>query len=168
MGSSSAPAALSVPIVAPEQLDQLPFGDRMREALKLVLDGDSYREAAEAVGLQSHQDLWRAARRLGIGTSSCRVLDGHRRIARLANDELERRLVHDVDGISTKDLAVIGGIASDKLAKAEAWGRDANSSGNQTGLDRILEALAATGGGRVELSVEPAVPAIELAPTGHE
>ena len=160
--SSPTPAAFPVPIVTPDQLDELPFGPKMREALKLVLDGDSFREAAEAVGLQSHQDLWRAARRLGIGTSSSRVLDGHRRIARLANDELERRLLDDAEGISTKDLAVIGGIASDKLAKAEGWGPEGATEPG-SGLDAILNKLAATGG-TVTLAVSPGEQAIDVTP----
>jgi hypothetical protein len=38
----------------------------MRKALRLVRDGVPYREAAREVGLASHEDLHRAAKRLGL------------------------------------------------------------------------------------------------------
>ncbi|HKE10144.1 MAG TPA: hypothetical protein VKE73_01100 [Myxococcota bacterium] len=49
----------------------------------------------------------------------CKARRGCRRIVDLANHELERRVVEDPDSIATKDLAVAGGIAADKVAKYE-------------------------------------------------
>ncbi len=43
------------------------FRPRMVRALRLVARGLSTREAAEAAGLASHQDLARAAREFGLG-----------------------------------------------------------------------------------------------------
>jgi len=39
---------------------------RVRMGLLYLLEGATYREAARAVGLQTHQDLHRTAQRLGI------------------------------------------------------------------------------------------------------
>jgi hypothetical protein len=43
------------------------FRPKMRTALSLVANGVPVREAAEVVGLATHQDVARAARELGIG-----------------------------------------------------------------------------------------------------
>ena len=37
--------------VTPAQIDQLSYGPRVREALKLVVSGQTYRDAAQEVGL---------------------------------------------------------------------------------------------------------------------
>ena len=43
-----------------EQIERRWFGPRMKQALRLVLEGKSYRHAAELAGLKSHQDVARA------------------------------------------------------------------------------------------------------------
>jgi hypothetical protein len=81
-----------------------------------------YREAALAAGLRSHQDVYRAAKRLGLlEVHTTRLVEGYKRIADLSNQELERRLAESPEEISTKDLAVVSGIALDKVANYEGW-----------------------------------------------
>ncbi len=44
-----------------DQIDRRRFGRPMKQALRRVLIGESYRQAAEAEGID-HADLWKAAR----------------------------------------------------------------------------------------------------------
>jgi len=44
-----------------EQIDRRRFGRRMKQALRRALNGESYRAAAAAEGID-HADLWKAAR----------------------------------------------------------------------------------------------------------
>jgi hypothetical protein len=69
--SSSTPAlpALTPPAKPPvthEAIDATGLGEKIKAALHLVLDGTPYRDAAREVGLATHQDLHRAAKRLGL------------------------------------------------------------------------------------------------------
>jgi hypothetical protein len=45
-----------------------------------------------------------------------------RTLAHLSNHEIERRLEEAPEDVSIKDLAMVAGIASDKIAKYERWG----------------------------------------------
>ncbi len=85
------------------------------------------------------------------------MLDGTRRIAFLANDELERRLVEETDDVSTRDLVVAGGVAQDKLSVAEGWGKGAEEtpSTSSVGIAALAEEIVARGG-TLELRVSPA------------
>jgi hypothetical protein len=94
----------------------------MKAALHAVLDGTPYREAATAAGLRSHQDVYRAAKRLGLLDVHTKQLVAQcQRLADLSGSELERRLVEAPESIGTKDLSVINGIALDKVANYEGW-----------------------------------------------
>ena len=109
-----------------------------------MLDGTPYRDAAREAGLASHQDLHRAAKKPGLlEIHSSQLVGGFRRLVDLTNEELERRLVEHPDEISTKDLAVVGGIATDKVAKFEGWGRDQGSS---SVASQVADRLGALGG----------------------
>ena len=50
------------PVELTAEIKRRGFGDRMQRALRLVLEGASYRYAAELAGLKSHQDVARAAK----------------------------------------------------------------------------------------------------------
>ena len=52
------------------------FKPRMVRALKLVAAGHSFRDAAEATGHASHQDVARAARELGVGVRRVKRRNG--------------------------------------------------------------------------------------------
>jgi hypothetical protein len=114
--------------------------DRMRRALLRVAYGSSCREAARDEGYASHQDVARAARRFGLlDAKKDRIINGARRVAQLAQDELEDRLSEKPDDIGARDLAIIAGIAIDKVARAEKW--DAGNDGPTTLAD-MLNSLA--------------------------
>jgi len=56
-----------------EQIDRRRFSRRMKQALRRVLVGESYRAAAAAEGLD-HADLWKAARSVtGLRTEHLRA-----------------------------------------------------------------------------------------------
>jgi hypothetical protein len=118
----SIPAPQPKPPVTHEAIDATGSGETMKAALYLVLDGTPYREAAHEVGLASHQDLYRAAKRLGLLHAHTKHLVAQcQRLADLNAGELERRLVENPESIRTKDLSVTNGIALDKIRAYEGW-----------------------------------------------
>jgi hypothetical protein len=137
----------------------LPTNARMRAALRLVADGWTYREAAKAAGYASPKDLHGWAKRAGLlDAHTERLVAGLRRVASLSTEEIERRLEEAPEEISTKDLGVIAGIATDKIARFEGWsgGADPEASrrrGEQ--ISDVLEMLAQAGAVRVSLEVGP-------------
>jgi hypothetical protein len=143
----------------------LPTNERMKAALRLVAAGVDYRRAAEALGYQSQKDLHGWAKRAGLlEIHSERLVAGYKRIGQLSNQEIERRLEEAPEDVSIKDLAVVAGIASDKIAKYERWGL---SERENTGTDRfgaLVERIMAAGGATVSLSIEPHQQAIDVTP----
>ncbi len=120
------------------------------------LDPPSYREAAAAEGYATWSDVWRYANRFGlIDLSTGRLIGGVRRIARLSNDELEKRLIEQPESITSRDLVIANGVALDKLAKRERWGQEPDEGKSYaSALDKLAEAIAKSGV-RLELKVEP-------------
>jgi hypothetical protein len=157
--------------VTHETIDATQCGEKIKAALHLLLDGVPYRDAAREVGLASHQDLHRAAKRLGLLDVHTKQLVAQcKRVADLSGAELERRLVDDPASMGVKDLAVVNGIALDKIAKYESWGRDHADGSNLVG--QVYDRLKALEGRvRLEVTVErtplaeretPEPPALEL------
>lgn len=135
-----------------QEIDSRGFGEPMRKALHLVLDGTPYRDAAREVGLASHQDLHRAAKRLGLLEVHTRELVSQcKRVAHLSGSELERRLVENPDSIGAKDLSVISGIALDKIAKFEGWGHSRALEFGAAVVDRLSQLE-----GKLNITVERA------------
>ncbi len=145
-----------------------PEGDSSPLALS-----DVDRNVLEAVRLREQGHSWRAiAARLGVDPSNLRkqaLARGHsdtvaenRRayfaaqftaIADEANRQLLARLENG-EPLGPRDLAIVGGIATDKLAAAEAWNRPASEPGNWIeGLAAALQKL-----GPVRLELAPALP----------
>jgi len=78
--------------VTHEEIDATGYGPAMKAALYDVLIGMPYRDAAREAGLASHQDLYRAAKKLGLlEIHSSKLVGGFRRLVDLTNQELERR-----------------------------------------------------------------------------
>jgi hypothetical protein len=129
----------------------------MKAGLRLVAAGTDYRSAAEAVGYRSAKDLHGWAKRAGLlEVHNRELVAGFRRIASLSNQEIERRLEEAPQDVSIKDLAVVAGIASDKIARFERWGSgplDDNSNADRWGelLERVLEKGSAT----LTVKIEP-------------
>ena len=127
--------AADLPVVAKEaeeawtQIEQSNLGDRMKSALRRIACGGSIRSSAEAEGYSSHADVYRYAKQFGIvDVRTRRLIDTHRHVARLSGEELEQRLATKPDEISTHALAVIGGIATDKVLAHEKNQTDDGSS----------------------------------------
>ena len=123
------PAAPLPPIPAEheaawERVNKRGFRLRMRRALYLVALGLSPAAAARALGYLAKQDVWRNARETGLYRPGSEHLIGQsRRIAQMAGEELERRLVNDAEGIKSHDLVVQRGVENDKIARFERWGQ---------------------------------------------
>lgn len=140
---------------AEQSVEALACGERMKSALRLVVSGRTYREAAAEVGYSDHRDVYRWAKRSGLLAAHDRQLvEANRRVSALANAELERRLLDDPESIGTRDLAIIGGIAADKVAKFREREEDA---GTPERLARLLEAMQESGL-EAHLSLRPVAP----------
>ncbi len=145
-----APAA-DLPVVAKEaeeawtQIEQSNLGDRMKSALRRIACGGSIRGSAEAEGYSSHADVYRYAKQFGIvDVRTRKLIDTHRHVARLSGEELEQRLATQPDKISTHALAVIGGVATDKVLAHEKNQTDDGSS-YLSALEKMAERFAESG-----------------------
>ncbi len=141
------PADSDIPPEAAEQnaqaltrIEASNVGDRMKRALRRVASGESFREAAQAEGYQTHSDVYRYARQYGLlNVKDELLIDGCRRVTGMGLAELERRLVEDPESFSVKELGVTTGILLDKIAKKERWGLEPKEGASA--LD-VLERLA--------------------------
>lgn len=131
---------------------------RIQRALFRVACGATYRQAAESEGYADHAALWRLALKHGIvQANKQQILSGNRRVAYLANQELERRLLAEsLKDETMRDIVVAGGVAQDKIAKAEGWER-ANQDNDYAGALRDMAREMGPQGGKItlELTVEP-------------
>jgi len=139
-----------------QRIAALPTNDRMKSALRLVASGVDYRRAAEAVGYRSPKDLHGWAKRAGLlEVHSDRLIAGYKRIAHLSNQEIERRLEEAPEDVSIKDLAVVAGIAADKIAKYERWGfGETKETGNANRWAELMDRLLEQGGATLTVKLE--------------
>ena len=139
------------------QIEQSNLGDRMKSALRRIACGGSIRGSAEAEGYSSHADVYRYAKQFGIvDVRTRRLIDTHRHVARLSGEELEQRLATKPDEISTHALAVIGGIATDKVLAHEKQQTD-DGGAYLSALEKMAERFAASGAGlKLEVTISPA------------
>ena len=141
-----------------QRIAALPTNDRMKSALRLVATGVDYRRAAEAVGYRSPKDLHGWAKRAGLlEVHSDRLVAGYKRIAHLSNQEIERRLEEAPRDVSIKDLAVVAGIAADKIAKYERWGfGQTKETGNANRWAELMDRILEQGGATLTVKLEHA------------
>ncbi len=158
--------AADLPAVAKEaeeawtQIEQSNLGDRMKSALRRIACGESIRGSAEAEGYSSHADVYRYAKQFGIvDVRTRRLIDTHRHVARLSGEELEQRLATQPEEISTHALAVIGGVATDKvLAHEKSQTHDGASY--LSALEKMAERFAESGTTlELRVSLGPTTPA---------
>ena len=154
------------------QIEKSNLGDRMKSALRRIACGETIRGSAEAEGYSSHADVYRYAKQYGIlDVRTRKLIDTHRRVARLSGEELEQRLATEPEKISTHALAVIGGVATDKVLAHEKNQTDDGAS-YLSALEKAA-ALFVEGGKSLELrvSIGPASPAaetIDVTPRGDQ
>lgn len=138
---------------AAARVASLSCSDRMKQALVLIVDGCTYRDSAKEVGYRDHREVYRWAKRAGLlDVHTENLVAGYKRITALSNAELERRLVEHPEGIPTRDLAIIGGIAADKAARYENWGKPQEPDRSEL-LNHLFDRLQASSAG-IELKVE--------------
>ncbi len=171
--SADLPAVAKEAEEAWSQIEQSNLGDRMKSALRRIACGESIRGSAEAEGYSSHADVYRYAKQFGIvDVRTRRLIDTHRHVARLSGEELEQRLATKPDEISTHALAVIGGVATDKVLAHEKNQTD-DGSAYLSALEKMAERFAASGAGlELKVTVSPAAVAaghiIDVTPTRTE
>jgi hypothetical protein len=137
---------------------------RVLRTLFRVGCGETFREAAANEGYVNHAHIWRVARQHGLYRPQReRILDGCRRVAHLANDEIERRLVEDTDNVSTRDAIVAGGVAIDKLSRAEHWDRTGPEQDYAGAMREMAEAMKGQTV-KLELTVEPRPEPVDVTP----
>ena len=156
-GMIETPSA-NLPAIAKEaeeawtQIEKSNLGDRMKSALRRIACGETIRGSAEAEGYSSHADVYRYAKQFGIvDVRTRKLIDTHRRVARLSGEELEQRLATEPEKISTHALAVIGGVATDKVLAHEKSQTDDGAS-YISALEKAA-ALFVEGGKALELKV---------------
>ncbi len=158
-------SSVNLPAIAKEaeeawtKIEQSNLGDRMKSALRRIACGESIRGAAEAEGYSSHSDVYRYAKQFGIvDVRTPKLIETHRRVARLSGEELEQRLATKPEEISTHALAVIGGVATDKVLAHEKNQTDDGAS-YLSALEKVA-AQFAEGGKTLELrvSIGPTAP----------
>jgi hypothetical protein len=155
----------NLPAVAKEaeeawtQIEQSSLGDRMKSALRRIACGESIRGSAEAEGYSSHSDVYRYAKQFGIvDVRTRRLIDTHRRVARLSGEELEQRLATEPEKISTHALAVIGGVATDKVLAHEKSQTDDGTS-YLSALEKVAAQFAESGKTlELKVSIGPTTP----------
>jgi hypothetical protein len=164
------------------------LGPAQKKALRLLAQGQSFREAAKAADLRSTGTLRRHAARFGlvVAHNTARralvareeeiktelLIAGFRQTGIKSVRELLRRLDEEPEKIQTRDLTVLAGVSADKLRAWESWGDEDAGPDRGAKMFELLERLTA-GGNRVELKVEPAPdesPVIDVTPAAgaHE
>lgn len=132
------------------------LGDHMKRALFRVAAGESFREAAKAEQYGTHSDVFRYAQRYGlISITKKTLVDRFRRVSDLSFEELEHRLIDDASSFSAHQLGVVGGIAADKVAKAERRGHEPSGAGNTLSKLEQIAASIAEQGLQLDLSLRP-------------
>ncbi len=131
-------------------------GSRTFTGLRYLLAGYSYRESAKECGLAGHRPLRDAVIRLGIQdavASTNRAVSQYRQVRQLVNEEFVRRFSEDgIEQEKARDLAIVGGIAHDKIVAHESA-----QGSNNSALD-ALEAIGkriAEAGVKLDISISP-------------
>ena len=146
-----------------EEAEKSKLGDRMKRAMRHVACGMSAQEASAAVGYANRTEVGRVSKRFNICShTSERIVARIKDVAALSMEELESRLTEDPKQFAPKELAVVAGIATDKIAKKERWGMaDDRPEGHMSALEQLADA-AAKGLISMDIQVRPAPSAAQL------
>jgi hypothetical protein len=127
------------------KLQEAGHGPRMMRALQRVAAGASVREAGEAEGYKSMTDVYRHCKKWGlVDTKTRAIIDKHRDVATLSGEELRRRIADDPDAVTTRDLTVINGVATDKVLAYEKNAKD-DGGGYISALESVAKRVADSG-----------------------
>ena len=133
--------------------------ERHMIGLRYWIGGYSWRESARLAGLRDQSQLVDTAKRYGIleaATRTDRLIQSKREIAHEADQEILRRFREDaIRDDSLRDVAVVSGIATDKVRDREGWNRQQEARGAFSSVfSDALAALTEQGGGSVSFTVE--------------
>jgi len=133
------------------------LGPRMQRILQRVAAGSGVRPACEAEGSKSFSDAYAAARRFKlIDLKTSKLIDGQRGVAGLATELLTARLLEAPEKFSGPQLAVVSGIATDKVLAHDKLGQD-DRGGYISALEKMAEKFAESGAGlELKVTVSPA------------
>lgn len=161
--------ALSLPPEIAARIEAVEISDETKKALRAVALGVPIAEAAKLSACQDTLVLFQAAVGLGIISLESRdLVQGKRRIVKLADQELEKRLLQDPDKPSMAELNMVSGTATDKLRDFEGWRSVGARGGGERELGDVIAQLGkALEGKKIGLTVEDAPPdaqAIDVTP----
>ncbi len=132
------------------------LGPRMQRILQRVAAGSGVRPACEAEGSKSFSDAYAAARRFKIiDLKTSKLIDGQRGVAGLATELLTARLLEAPERFSGPQLAVVSGIATDKVLAHDKLGQDdrgAYMSAFEEAAARIISSGASL---KLEITASP-------------
>jgi len=141
------------------------LGPRMQRILQRVAAGSGVRPACEAEGSKSFSDAYAAARRFKIiDLKTSKLIDGQRGVAGLATELLTARLLEAPEKFSGPQLAVVSGIAVDKVLAHDKLGQD-DRGGYISALEAMAERFSGSGAG-LELKVTLSPAAIKASDIG--
>ena len=165
-GSDETSALVELPeipeenVEAWERIEATQIQPRMKRALRRLASGSSLRVAAESEGYGSKADLFRYAQKHGLISMTDRALvNQFRRTAYKSLDMIEDRITDDPDSVSTRDLTIIAGVATDKIAKKERWGQPEPDDSLGNCLLEIAEKIIPSPGRLgIHITAEPGEP----------
>ena len=128
--------------------------EKVLQAVRLRQEGRSWRECGEVVGMDA-SNLRKAAVARGYKDSPpenrrAYFAEQFGRIADEANRQLLERLARG-EPLKPKELAVVSGIAADKISMADGWGR-AGSGGSEGWLQALSRAME---GMQLDMKITP-------------
>ena len=137
-------------------VEQRVTSDRLKQALRRIIAGESYREAAAAVGYSDHRVVFRSAKAFGLvewASQTDRLIMDYRQVAHEANSELLKRLDEAPEKIPTRELTVMSGVSADKIRDYERWSKrgDQDGGGFASALAELAQKVAA---GEIDLKLE--------------
>ena len=146
-------------------IDGLEITQPYKDAMRLVLDGETYQTSAELCGMKDHRHLYRLCKRHGITRihdvnrrlreNPDALIQQHKQNAMMGAEALGDRLEADPDSISVMELNVIAGTATDKVAVKERWGKGNDDDLNDR-IDKFGQFLLKLNAGvKITLEVEP-------------
>jgi len=161
--SEPEPAISDLPAVSREAetalvaIEQSQLRGRMKRALILVAKGASVRDAATAEDYATHSDVYRLARKFGLVDLRTKVIvESHRSVAKLSTAELESRLLDEPKTFSGPQLAVVSGIATDKILLHEK-SKTEDGGAYISALEKMAAGFASSGAGlELRVTVSPA------------
>lgn len=163
--------AIALPDEVAAKIESLEVGAETKTALRAIALGVPISEAANLSACGDIGVLYRVAVDSNlISLESSDLIQGKRRIVKLADQELEKRLLHDPAKPSMAELNMVSGTSADKIAAFEGWRSTGARGGGEGKLADVLDKIEKAFEGKdLTLKIESSPPerdAIDVTPTG--